>query len=63
VHLRQTVASIDMDEDSDGKRVKGITLANGKVIRSSRWRHLQRPGMVAQAFDQGRAYATDNEWW
>jgi phytoene dehydrogenase-like protein len=34
VHLRQTVASIDIDDDSDGKRVKGITLANGKVIRA-----------------------------
>jgi phytoene dehydrogenase-like protein len=42
VHLRQTVASIDMDEDSDGKRVKGITLANGKVIRA-------RDGVICNA--------------
>jgi hypothetical protein len=43
VHLRQTVVDRDM-ERIDGKRVKGITLANGKVIPSSRWRHLQPYG-------------------
>jgi phytoene dehydrogenase-like protein len=32
VHLRQRVASIDCD--SNGKRVTGITLTNGKVIRA-----------------------------
>jgi hypothetical protein len=35
VQLRQTVVSIaDMDGDSDGKRVKGITLTNSKVFRA-----------------------------
>jgi hypothetical protein len=46
VHLRQTVASIDMDMDSDsdgdGKRVKGITLTTGKVIRA-------RDGVICNA--------------
>jgi hypothetical protein len=44
VHLRQTVASIDMDSDSngDGKRVKGITLTTGKVIRA-------RDGVICNA--------------
>jgi phytoene dehydrogenase-like protein len=41
VHLRQRVASIDCD-DGNGKRVTGITLSNGKVIRA-------RDGVICNA--------------
>jgi phytoene dehydrogenase-like protein len=42
VHLSQHVASIDIDCGSNYKRVAGITLANGKVIRA-------RDGVICNA--------------